>query len=70
MRLFRVEVYRDGELLEARIFPNHATAHIFAEHHRVRGLYVLVTYPRGEPWRDSRYMPASRKDNHESNTGS
>jgi hypothetical protein len=59
MRLLRVEVYRAGEMLEARIFPNLGCANLFAEHQRAHGFFALVTYPRGEPWRDFRYMAAS-----------
>ena len=51
-----MEVWLAGELLEARTFPNHGCAHIFAEHKRARGFYALVTYPRAEPWRNSRYI--------------
>jgi hypothetical protein len=55
MRLLRVEVWLGGELLEARIFPNLGCANLFADHKRAHGFFVLVTYPRAEPWHDSRY---------------
>ena len=72
MMLLRVEVWCAGQMLEARIFPNHACANIIAEHQRARGLFALVTYPRAEPWHDSRYMPACIQEGHryEANTAS
>lgn len=71
MRLLRVEVYLAGELIEVRVEPNLGCANLYAEHKRAHGFFAIVTYPRGEPWRDPRYMPASiQEGHHEPNTDS
>lgn len=47
--LLRVEVYRAGQMLEGRTFPNPIVAHVYADHQRARGNFVIVMYPRAEP---------------------
>jgi hypothetical protein len=51
MMLLRVEVYRAGQMLEGRTFPNPVVAHVYADHQRARGNFVIVIYPRAEPTR-------------------
>lgn len=50
VEVFRVEVWRDGVLLEGRTFPNLHAAQVFAGHQRTRGdtYRALVMYPRAE----------------------
>jgi len=51
VEVFRVEVWRDGELIEGRTFINHMAALTFADHQRARGLIALVMFPRAEATR-------------------
>jgi hypothetical protein len=53
MRLLRVEVYVDGELIEGRTFPNLVAARIHADHQQAQGRFAIVMYPRAEPRHDS-----------------
>jgi hypothetical protein len=63
MRLLRVEVYLDGELVEGRTFANLVIARVYAGHQQAHGLRAIVMYPRAE-------HDSEPKGRHEANTAS